>query len=87
MKAITLRNIPPELMEVIRRKAEEQRISFSKVVIRLLEESLGRRGERRKSRPRHEDLDGLAGAWTEDEAAVFDEALARQRAIDEDLWK
>lgn len=85
MKAVTLRNLPPELARIIRRKASEEGVSVNKAVIRLLEESLGMGGK--KGKPIHHDLDALAGSWTEEEASAFERALAQQRAIDLDLWK
>ena len=86
MKAVTLRNLPPELARIIRQRAHEQRMSLNKAVISLLEESLEVRGQQRGLPPYH-DLDALAGSWTEDEASAFEQALARQRAIDPELWK
>ncbi len=86
MKAITLRNLPPELARVIRRKASEKGTSLNRVVISLLEERVGIRGKK-KERPLHHDLDALAGSWTEEEASAFEKTLARQRTIDPDLWK
>ena len=85
MKAITLRNIPPQLAREIRRKAEEKGESLNKIVIGLLEERLGL--GRKKQAPRYHDLDFLAGSWTKEEAEAFDEALAAQRTIEPDLWK
>ena len=85
MKAVTLRNLPPELARIIRRKASEKRTSVNKAVISLLEEGTGLRGTK-KDQPLHHDLDALAGSWTKEEAVAFDKALALQRAIDPDLW-
>jgi hypothetical protein len=86
MKAVTLRNIPPELARLIRRKASERRTSINKAVIALLEESAGTRGKE-KVQPLHHDLDALAGSWTKEEAVEFGKALGFQRAIDPELWK
>jgi DNA polymerase III delta subunit len=84
MKAITLRNIPPELARIIRRKAAEKGMSFNKTIISLLMESLGIK-ERKKSL--YHDLDALAGSWVKEEAREFEKYLAKQRSIDPDLWK
>jgi hypothetical protein len=84
MKAITLRNIPPELAERLERVAAEERLSLNKTVIRLLEKGTGigsGAGE-----VLHHDLDHLAGVWSGAEADDFDEALARQRSIDLEVW-
>ena len=86
MKAITLRNIPPEVARAIRRKAETERTSLNRAVVSLLEERLGAAG-RKRNKIRHGDLDFLAGSWTRQEARAFDKALAEQRVIDPDLWK
>lgn len=85
MKAVTLRKLPPELVRVIRQKAAAKGTSVNKAVISLLEERVGT--GKKKAKPLHHDLDALAGTWTKKEAAAFEKALARQRAIDPDLWR
>lgn len=85
MKAITLRNLPPDLDKAIRQRARGKRMSVNKAVISLLEEHLG--PDKPKQPVVHHDLDSLCGSWTEDAAAEFDKSLARQRTIDPDLWK
>ena len=86
MKAITVRNIPSELVRVIRQRANEKHTSVNKAVIGLLEESLGTR-IKRKDKSVYDDLDALAGTWSNEEYSGFEKALSRQRAIDPDLWK
>jgi len=85
MKAVTLRNLPPELARVIRRQSAERKTSINKTVISLLEGATNT--QRKKQVSLYHDLDALAGTWTEQEAAEFEEALAQQRGIDPDLWK
>ena len=87
MKAITLRNLPPELAKTIRQKAGEQGTSINKAVINLLEEGTGIRDKRNGKKSLHHDLDSLAGSWTREEAEEFDKSLASQRTIDPDLWR
>jgi len=41
MKIVTLRSLSPELIRIIRQKADERRASVSKTVISLLEETVG----------------------------------------------
>ena len=86
MKAVTLRNLPPELARIIRRKASENRSSINRAVIGLLEEGVGIR-PKRGVKPLYHDLDALAGAWTKEAGAAFEAALLRQRGIDPELWK
>lgn len=85
MKAITLRNLPSDLDKAIRKRAQGKRMSVNKAVIGLLEEHLTQ--DKMKRTELHHDLDDLCGSWTEDAAAAFNRALAKQRAIDPDLWK
>ena len=53
--------------------------------IGLLEDHLTQ--DKRKRAELYHDLDDLCGSWTEDAAAAFDRALAKQRTIDQDVWK
>lgn len=85
MKAVTLRNLPPELARTIRERARQKQTSANKAVIGLLEEALGGRGKKKEPSPYH-DLDNLAGSWSKEEAKAFDKALARQRVIDPTMW-
>ncbi|HEX9725391.1 MAG TPA: hypothetical protein VGC53_14025 [Vicinamibacteria bacterium] len=83
MKAITLRNLPAELERAILKRARHTGVSINKTVIALLEESVGPR----KQNARHHELDDLCGAWSNEEAKRFDEALAEQRTIDSEMWE
>ena len=85
MKAITLRNLPPNLDKAIRKRARAKRMSVNTAVIRLLEEHLT--PDETKQAELHHDLDDLSGSWTADVADAFEEALAKQRAINLDMWK
>lgn len=82
MKAITLRNLPPELTRIIRQKADEQHASINKVVISRLVKSVGIQRKMRETIV-HYDLDALAGSWTREETAAFNRALVRQRTADQ----
>lgn len=82
MKAITLRNIPPEVARAIRKKAASEKTSLNKAVIGLLEVSTGH-GKPEKKR----DLSWLAGSWTKEEADAFDRILAAHRQIDPEIWR
>ena len=87
MKAITLRNLPSELAEAVRKEAERKRTSVNKAVISLLERKTEGHKKKRTRTREYDDLDALAGAWTKKEAAEFDNALAAQRNVDRELWK
>lgn len=86
MKAITLRNLPPEVARIVQQRAKQKKTSVNKAVIELLEESAG--GTAKKKTPVHyHDLDHLVGTWTKEEADAFDKLIAEQRTIDPELWK
>lgn len=86
MKAITLRNLPPDVARTVQQRAKQKKTSVNKAVIELLEEAVGGKGKK-KSPVRYHDLDHLAGTWTKEEAAAFETLIAEQRTIDPELWK
>ena len=86
MKAITLRNLPPDVARTVQQRAKQKKTSANKTVIELLEESAGNKGKKKTS-VRYHDLDHLVGTWTKEEADAFDKLIAEQRTIDPELWK
>ena len=76
----TLRNVPDNLDEALRRTAREQGKSLNDVAIDALARGAGVAGERARQR----DLSDIAGSWRKDGA--FDRALAAQDTIDEEMW-
>jgi len=85
VKAITVRNVPPDLARVIHQKAKVEGTSLNRTVINLLRESVSSSKSQAK-RTRYRDLDALAGSWTKAQAAAFNEDLAAQRKLDPELW-
>ena len=85
MKAITLRNLPPEVSKAIQQRAKRNKTSVNRAVIGLLEESLGKK-QQKKDKVRYHDLDHLAGSWTKKEAEECEKFIAEQRTIDPGLW-
>ncbi len=83
MKAITLRNIPPDLSQKIEQEAARTNTSLNATVIRLLQEAIGPTDGRSKKR----DLSSFAGTWTKEEAEEFDRNIADVNRIDLEMWK
>src|SRR3989442_5332661 len=81
---VTLRKPPPEVSKAVQRRGRERGTSTNKAVISLLEEAAGIRRKRQGSALYH-DLDALAGSWTKQEAATFEEVLRKQRRGDPEL--
>ncbi len=86
MGAITLRNLPPQVERHIHQLAAREGLSLNKAVVRLLEEAVGG-GARDEADVEHDDLDHLAGSWSEKEAEQFGAALAEQRRVDDEVWR
>jgi len=86
VKAITLRNVPPQVAREVEKRAARAGVSLNRAVVELLEEATGHARTRQRG-PRYHDLDALAGTWSEEEAREFDASLAEQRTIDPDVWR
>jgi hypothetical protein len=87
VKALTVRNLPPEVAKAIRDKAKKERRSLNQTVVSLLEEATGAR-PRARTPTVHHDLDHLFGTWTKKEADEFDSHLKESRsAIDPRDWE
>ncbi|HKR84856.1 MAG TPA: hypothetical protein VJS37_11810 [Terriglobales bacterium] len=76
----TIRNVPTNLDEALRRAAREQDKSLNEVAIEALARGTGITGERGRLR----DLSDIAGTWRKDPA--FDRAVAAQHRGDEEMW-
>jgi plasmid stability protein len=77
----TIRNVPTSLDAALRRRAQEQRKSLNEVAIEALARGAGISGERIRKR----DLSDIVGTWQHDPA--FDEAIADQDKVDEEMWR
>jgi len=86
LKQITLRGIPEEIAEIVKREARRKGASLNKIFISLLENATGLK-KAKKRKILYHDLDHLFGKWTDEEAKTFTKNLSLQREIDEDLWK
>jgi hypothetical protein len=77
----TLRKIPKQLDEEVRRRAHEERKSMNRALLEALARGVGLQGQAQRQR----DLGDIAGTWKKDPA--FDQAIAEQDKVDEALWK
>jgi hypothetical protein len=77
----TVRGIPPTLDAALRQRARASRKSLNEAAIDALAEGAGLVGAPRKRR----NLSDIAGTWRADKA--FEDALAAQDRVDEDIWK
>lgn len=77
----TIRGIPLTVDVALRERARAAGKSLNEVAIEALAEGAGVTSVPRQRR----NLDDIAGTWIADKA--FEEAIADQDQIDEDLWK
>jgi len=77
----TIRNVPPAVDRVIKKRSKQSGKSFNQTVVELL--SLQTFGTTKP--PSEEDFSWLFGAMSLDEK--FDEAIQDQSRIEEDIWK
>lgn len=75
-KQVTLRNVPPDLDQALRRLAHERNTSLNGVLLEAL--AVFVEGGRT-----HHDLDALIGTWVDD--PTFDEAILVQARVDQEL--
>lgn len=87
MKQITIRDLPREVEKTIRSESKRKGLSLNRVIISLLEKTVGAEKRRVQKRVLYHDLDHLAGTWSRAEAEEFERNLRDQRQIDEDIWK
>lgn len=85
MTTMTLRGIDETVAGALKEKARREDTSVNAVMLRILKESLGI--EKKKRGATYDDLDHLAGTWSAEDAAEFENATAVFEKVDEDLWK
>ncbi len=84
MAQLTVRDVDEQLGEALRREAEARGLSVNRLVLQLLRESIGLSTHRQTQI--FTDLDYLAGTWSSSDAAGFEQTLAAQRSVDDELW-
>jgi hypothetical protein len=77
----TIRGVPDTLDAALRERARAAGKSLNEVAIEALADGVGVTSAARQRR----NLDDIVGTWKPDKA--FDEAIADQDQIDENLWK
>ncbi|MFN8222888.1 MAG: hypothetical protein U0R50_06505 [Gaiellales bacterium] len=81
MRHLTVRNVSDELSAALQEEKRTRGRSLNQVVLDLLEQAVG------LDRRRTNGLASLAGAWSADEQAAFERAVAETERIDEELWR
>jgi hypothetical protein len=85
MSTITLRGIDPQLAQTLKERARQENSSVNALLLSIVKESLGL--EKKQRRKQYSDLDHLAGTWSAQEAAEFEQAIGSFATVDENLWQ
>ena len=83
---IVIKNIDRITFDRIKLEADKQGTDMRTVIIRLLKKALSPE-KRTDKNISFNDLDKLAGTWTEEEYKSFKFHTSRFEQIDEELWK
>jgi hypothetical protein len=80
IKALTIRNLPPELVEMLEHEKRRRGESLNQTVIDLLFDALGSSGARSNG------LGRLTRDWDGQEFSEFAETTAQFEQTDDELW-
>ncbi len=82
MKALTIRQVDPQLAEALEQEKRRRGASLNQTVLALLRQALGLSTGRRRSN----GLRALAGTWSAEELEAFEQAVAPFGQVDPELW-
>ena len=85
MTTMTIRGLDDLTINALKEKAKKEGSSVNAAVVKLLQEELGIK--KKKRAVVHNDLDHLAGTWSDKDYKEFLQATADFAKIDENLWK
>ena len=80
MAAISVRGLDDAQLRNLKAQARRQGVSLNRLVLQRITEAVPGPNQS------HDDLDALAGTWTQEDAEAFGAAIAPLEQIDSDLW-
>jgi hypothetical protein len=80
MAAISVRGLEAQQLQDLKNEAQRQGISLNKLALQRL------MGSGDNAAGTHDDLDALAGTWSQDEADAFHAAISPLEQVDPELW-
>lgn len=87
MRQLTVRGFDDRLVRKIKGLAEREGVSLNQAVLRLLREGAGLAERSEPANVVGDALDHLIGTWTDEQAAVVEDAVADFERIDEAMWE
>jgi len=85
MPTLSIRGLDQETARRLKAEAQRRGLSVNAFLLRVIREQVGLRPEGPR-RPRHHDLDYLAGTWSQEEAAELLANVSDFERVDEELW-
>ena len=79
-----LRNIAPDVMSLLKKKAIKQKTSVNSLILQIIEQGIGIAHPTKKAV--FHDLDYLAGTWGSKDKKEFDDNIKSFENIDKELW-
>ena len=86
MASLSVRGIDAKTSSALKRRAAEEDSSVNTLIVVLIQQGLGLL-PRQVAPSRYDDMDALAGTWTQREAAAFERATQALNKVDPELWK
>lgn len=83
MASMSIRGLNDQVLSRLKSQAEQEGSSLNSLVLRLLQGTEEPSGRLQK----FDDLDTLAGTWSEQEAQAFEINTAAFAEVDASLWK
>lgn len=80
-----LRNVPPQVMAMLKKEAAKKKMSINSFILSMLEQGLGMIRPATKKIIFH-DLDHLAGTWSNKDQEEFEKNIKPFEEIDKELW-
>jgi plasmid stability protein len=85
MAVMTIRGLDDITIKKLKEKAKQEETSINAVLVKILRQGLGL--EKKKRTIVYNDLDHLAGTWSEKDYKEFLKRIEDFEKIDEDMWK
>ncbi len=85
MTTMTIRGLDDLTINALKEKAKKEGSSVNAALVKLLQEALGIK--KKKRTVVYNDLDHLAGTWSDKDHNEFLQATADFAKIDENVWK
>lgn len=85
MASMSIRGIDQQILLRLKDQAKQERISLNSLMLRLLQG--GGSVQQPTAVAKFDDIDALAGTWSEQEALDFAHQTAAFAEVDEALWR